>query len=255
MKTYVEMGTCLSLLNKIYEPSFLRRCARISRDFDVLFPELKQMSNTLPSLIRTYAYRRLLIERSFLANLSLGKLLTDTLKDLKIMIRYYLRKAYGVDIVWSPINTYTPDDCIKKLNTIVLEDLFSYAIKRRTGIRSKEIGQFAIKLYLRYTLIRFFIAARKKGYRIKWRVLFMHNENIMMKLWMTGFTLLESVKEDLKIDEHALYAGVSKLREILDPGFINMCLSIKNLESKFSCLQKMTLEILDIADRTFHRKD
>jgi len=255
MKTYAEMGTCLSLLSKVYEPSFLRRCTRLSKSFDVLFPELRQMNNALPSLMVTYAYRRLLIENSSLVSLDLGRLLIETLKDSKIMVWYYLRKAYGVNIVWSPTYAQVFDDYIKKLNTKVLEDLFDYFMKQKIGIRSKIIRQLAVRLYLRYILFKFFIAARKRGYQIKLRVLFMRNGNIMMKLWLVGFTLLESVKEDFRIDASALYVAAGRLCEVLDSSHIQTCLSKENLESKFSCLQKMTLDILDVADRTFHRKD
>lgn len=255
MKTYVEMGTCLSLLVKMYEPSFLGRCTKVSKNFDALFPELKQMSNTLPSLMVAYACRRLLIEDDFLTDLDLGMLLIETLKDLKIMVWYYLRKAYEVDIVWSSKYAQVFDDHIKKLNTRVLDDLFDYFMKRKIGFRSRIIRELAIRIYLRYTLLKFFIVGRKRGYQIKPRVLFMRNGNIMMKLWLTGFTLLESVKEDFNIDETLLYMGADKLCEVLNPSYIQMSLLKNSLESRFSHLQKITLDLLDFADKVFHRKD
>lgn len=255
MKTYVEMGTCLSLLVKMYEPSFLGRCTKLSKNFDVLFPELKQMSNALPSLMVTYACRRLLIENDFLTDLDLGMLLIETLKDLKIMVWYYLRKAYEVDIVWSSTYAQVFNDYIKKLNTRILDDLFDYFMKRKIGFRSRIIRELAIRIYLRYTLLKFFIVGRKRGYQIKPRVLFMRNGNIMMKLWLSGFTLLESVKEDFNIDETLLYVVADRLCEVLNPSYIQTSLSRNSLESRFSHLQKIALDLLDFADKVFHRKD
>jgi hypothetical protein len=255
MKTYVEMGTCLSLLVKMYEPSFLARCTKLSKNFDVLFPELKQMSTALPSLMVTYAYRRLLIENDFLTDLDLGMLLIKTLRDLKIMVWYYLRKAYEVNIVWAPAYAQVFEDSIKKLNTRVLDDLFDYFMKRKMGFRSEIIRKLAIRVYLRYVLLKFFIIGRKRGYQIKPRTLFMRDGNIMMKLWLIGFTLLESVKEDFNIDESSLYMAADRLCEVLDPSCIQISLSKDNLESRFSYLQKITLDLLYFADKVFHRKD
>jgi hypothetical protein len=255
MKVYTAIGTCLSLLAKIYEPSFLRRCMKLSKNFDVLFPELKQMSSTLPSLMVTYAYKRLLVEDDFLINQDLGKLLTRTLNDLKIIIWYYLRNAYEVNNALLPTSTHILDEYIKKLNTRVLEDLFDYYIKRRLGFSSKILRELAIRLYLRYALLKFFIRGRKKGYRIKPRVLFMCNENIMMKLWSAGLSLLESVKEDFNINESALNTVASKLYKVIDYSYIEKAFPNETPESLFSRLKRMTLDLLDIADRIFHRKD
>jgi len=255
VKTYAEFGTCLSLLIKMYEPSFLGRCSKLSKNFDALFPELKQMSNTLPSLMVTYATRRLLIEDDFLTDLNLGKLLTGTLKDLKIMIWYYLHKAYKVDIAFSLTSTRVFDDIIKNLNTSVLEDLIDYFIKQKLGFRSRIMRKLAVRLYLRYTLLKFFMSGRRKGYKIKPRILFMRDGNVMMKLWFAGLTLLECIKEDFDIDESALSLAKSRLCEIVDPGFIEKCMLKENPESKFSCLQRITLDLIDIADKVFHRKD
>jgi len=83
----------------------------------------------------------------------------------------------------------------------------------------------------------------------------MRDGNVMMKLWFAGFTLLECIKEDFDIDESALSLATSRLCEVVDPGFIEKCMLKENLESKFSCLQRITLDLLDIADKVFHRKD
>ena len=250
MKTYIEIGTCLSLLAKMYEPSFLGRCYRLSRNFETLFPELKQMSDTLPSSMLIYAYKRLLIEDGYLNSLDLAKLLIQTLKDLRIAIWYYVHKAYEVNMAYSPTSPAVIDDYVKKLDKRVLQDLFDYHLKVKLGFHSKIFRELAIRFYLRYTLLMFFAKARKKGYRIKPGVIFMRNGNIMMKLWSLGFMLLNSVKHDFKIDERVFYTTTCKLQQIV----IKRCLSKEKPKLRFSYLRRITLDLLDLADKVFHRK-
>lgn len=255
MKTYVEIGTCLSLLVKMYEPSFLGRCIKLSKNFKILFPELEKMNSTLPSLMVTYAYKRLLIEDEFLSNLDFGKLLVGTLKDLKMVIWYYIRKAYKVDVACSPTSSHVFDEYLSKLNTRALEDLFEHFIKPKQHFGSGFFKKLASRLYLRYTLLRFFVEGRKVGYRIRPRIVLRRNGNIMMKLWSVGFMLLDCVKVDFNICESTLYLASRRLCEVVDFDSTERNLPKEDFKLRFSYLKRIASDLLDLADRVFHRKD
>jgi predicted nucleotidyltransferase len=251
MKTYVEIGTCLSLLAKMYEPSFLGRCIRLFKNFKILFPELEKMNTALPSLIVTCAYRRLIIDDDSLNDIDFGKLLCETLKDLKIALWYYLRKAYRANIMWSPSYANVFDDYVKKLDTKVLEDLFDFFLSRKLGLWSKVGRELVVNAYIRFTLLKFFIAARKRGYQVRPQVLFTRHGNVMLRLWLSGFALLESIREDLTVDEAALDVAVNRLSELIGSG----SLPKGSGELRFYRVQKLVLALLDLSDKLFHRKD
>ena len=253
MKTYVEIGTCLSLLAKVYEPSFLQRCIRLSENFKILFPELEKMNSALPSLIVTYAYRRLLIVDDYLASVDLGKFLVATVRDLKIAIWYYLRRSYQINITSLPTSSYVFDEYTMKLNTRVLEDLFEQFMKIRLGISSRIVTKIASRLYVRYTLLRFFIEGRDVGFKINLRILFTQRANIMMRLWAIGFMLLDCVREDFSIDEHKLHSAAERLSKLVDNG-VQKRLFEEDLTLGFFFFQRTVLDLLDLADKIFHLK-
>lgn len=255
MKTYVEFCTCLCLLARVYEPSFLKRCAKVSENFDLLFPELKRMTDTLQQSMLSYSYKRLLFEDRELNDLDLMKLLIGTLKHLKIVIWYYIHEAYEANINHNPLSPMVFDDYVKKLNTTVLKDLFDHFIKAKVGFSSKVIRELAIRFYLRYTLLQIFIRGRKAGYPIKPSILFSRNGNLMLRLWAINFMLLDSIEDDSRIDENALDMVSDKLCETIDRNFIEMNSLKEKRESRFSALQKIVLDLLELTDGVFHRKD
>jgi predicted nucleotidyltransferase len=222
IKTYVEFGTCLSILAKKYEPSFVRRCTKLSEDFDTLFPDLKEINGALPLLISQYSIQRLLIDDEFLECVDVGRLLTQTVKDLKIMIWYYLRKAYNINLAFLGISNCTINNLSRNLGAHVLEDMFAYYVKRKLGFGSKIIVKPAVRMYLRYCLLKFFIASRKKGYKVRWAILFASNANVMMKLWLIGLMLLESIDEDFSVDEDKLHEAESELQKMVNFGHIHV---------------------------------
>ncbi|MEM2780203.1 MAG: hypothetical protein QW791_04965 [Candidatus Bathyarchaeia archaeon] len=250
MKTNVEISTCLSLLTKMYKPNFLLRCKEISNNFHTLFPELEEKYRIKTQMIK-YAYRRLLINDDYLNDLDIWKLFSESLQNLKIITLYYMRKAYEIDINSFTDMPYVFDDSIKKLNGKVLEDLIGYYIKK-FGIDSKIIREIAIRLYLKYTLLMFFLKARKLGYRVKPKIIFMRDGNIMLKLWFLGFLLLDCIKSEFEIDAKKLNIVERKLSEII---YVDEVYRSKDPNVKFSYLQKITVNLLDLADKVFHQKD
>jgi hypothetical protein len=255
MKTYVEFGTCLSILAKKYEPSFVKRCAKLCENFDILFPDLKRLNDALPSLILQYAIQRLLIDDELLGHVDIDNLLIQTVKDLKTMIWYYLCKAYNINLTFLEKSDYTLNDLTRNLGARILEDIIAYYMKRKLGISLKIIVKPAIRIYLRYCLLKFFITSRKKGYKVKWKVLFVSSANVMLKLWLIGLMLLESINEDFNIDKDKFIKAKSELQKIVDFNHVYVCSLKDNAPSEFSILRKTILDLIDIADRIFHRKD
>jgi len=255
MKTYVEFGTCLSILAKKYEPNFVERCSKLSENFDTLFPDLKEINDTLPSLMLQYAVQRLLIDDEFLEHVDVGRLLTQTVKDLKIMIWYYLRKAYNINLTFSGMSNCAINDLSRNLGAHVLEAMFAYYVKRKLGVSSKIIVKPVVRMYLRYCLLKFFITSRKKGYKVRWAILFASNANVMMKLWLIGLMLIESINEDFSVDEDKLHEAESEIQKLVNFGHMHVHDPKDDVFSRFSFLRRTVLDLIDMADRIFHRKD
>jgi len=253
LKSYVEIGTCLSMLVGEYDHSFLGRNKKIYENFDTLFPELKNLVPDLSSKIIASSYERLLVADDFSDKVDLGDLLTGTLNDLKTAIWYYLREAYQTDIPYSHDYAAIFDNYLNKLNSKLLEDLFDFYIKKKVGFRSKFIRKLAVSVYLRYCSLKFFMICRKNGDLVKIRVLWMRKSNLMLRLWLTGFLVLESVQNNLDINELALHAAEKRLNEVIDiAGYRKF--TPEETELKFAYLQNTESRLLDIADKIFHRK-
>lgn len=254
MKIYVEFGTCLSVLIKSYEPSFLKRCTLISKNLQKTFPELYYINNNLGNLMVTYAYKRLLIEPDFIDSINLGQLLTESQRDLRVVIWYYVYKAYKIKFKSEPTSIYLFDEYINKLNTIILYDFIDHYIKSKIGFSLKIMSETAIRMYLRYSLFVFWLESRKSGFNTKLGIIFSKNSNIMIRLWSLSFMLLGCIKEDLQIDTEILDHVYEKFSEIIDYDIIQKK-SFNEPELKFTYLQHNAVKLLGIADKIFHRKD
>jgi hypothetical protein len=103
--------------------------------------------------------------------------------------------------------------------------------------------------------LKFIIASRRRSYKVRWRILFASDGNIMMKLWLIGLLLLESIREDFTIDEDLLDMAESELHKILNFEYVHVCGLKVDAPSKFSFLKKTVLDLIDMADKVFHRKD
>jgi len=240
-KTYAELGTCLCFLVREYKPTYIERSKFVFQNFDKLFSELKHNNPSLRYSILEGAYNRLVIDDNFLSDIHLGKLLTGTRNDLKIMLNHFVKKAYGVSFT------------LKGLNYLA-EEVISGYLQRRLKIKSKILGRLVTELYLRYTLLKFLITARENRYNIRVTTLVKRDANIIVRLWILGLMLLDAVKEDLTIDEENLHRVISELEKIM--GLISS--EYKNVSSQdvaFEVSRKILVDLLTIADNIFHRKD
>ena len=254
LKSYTEIGTCLSLLVHDYGPSFLSRNLKVQKSFDSLHSELNSLSPNLPSRIIASSYQRLLIEDNFIDRISLGDFVNDTLTDLKAAIWYYLRNAYQIDITYSFNYNSIFEEYLDKLNSKPLEELFSYYLKRKLGFCPKKLERLVASSYLRYCSLKFFIICHKNGYRAKTSILLMRNSNLMLRLWLIGFLVLGSIQNDLEINEKILNDAEEKLSEIINLNYNKRDVH-EDKDSRFESLRKTESRMLDLADKVFHRKN
>lgn len=254
MKTYTEIATCLSLLNReLYEPYFLGRCNKVLRRFKESFPELLRVNERLPCLIEEYAYSRLLISQDYLKKFNPRNLLVETSRDLGLAIWYFLNKAYGAHI--TPLSVENISDYESKFNSLVLEDLFGHYLKKKIGFSNKILSKLTSRLYLRYALLKFVVHARKEDKPIRFTLIFSKNANIMLRLWLIGFLLLRSIEPCFEVNREMLTAAKDKLSGITGRKFLRQHVCEADANSEFLSLCRIVLNLIDLADRVFHRKD
>ena len=254
MKTYTEIATCLSLLNReLYEPCFLGRCNKVLRRFKDSFPELLRVNEKLPCLIEEYAYSRLLVSPVYLKKFNLCDLLVETSRDLGLIIWYFLNKAYGVHM--APLTAENVGDYESKFNDLILEDLFRYFLKAKIGFSNKILSKLISRLYLRYALLKFIVGARKEGKPVRFALIFSRNANIMLRLWLIGFLLLRSIEQGFEVNKEMLTAVKDRLSGITGRKFFKQRVCEVDAFSEFLSLRRIVLDFLDLADRVFHRKD
>lgn len=243
LKTYVEIGTCLSLLIRKYKPSFIERSLEVAKNFDNYFRDLKKKIPDLPEMISNCAYRRLILDDAYLNTLRLRTLFLKTRDDLKVVLCYFVEKVYGSHLV------------IKELNTMVIEEVIGFYLMNNLGLSSKFLTKLVTELYLRYACLRFFIEGRKSGYKVKIMTLFHCHSNIMIRLWLLGLKVLESIKEDLTVDTGILGEVVRELNKIVDLNPMRKNWIEQFPDATFSCIKKTIVELMNIADKIIHRKD
>jgi hypothetical protein len=254
LKSYVEMGTSLSLLIGEYNSSFLARNTNIYNKF-AQFPELNRLDG-LGARIITSTYERLLIDNNVLGDVDFGALLEITIQDLKSVIWYYLTQQYKIKLAEPKNTALIFDEYLSKLNNRILNELFTFYLNKKLHVPgdSKIISKITVTLFLRYSTFKFYFACKKKGLPIKTSILLMRKNNFMLRLWLIGLLILESVDEQLNINEEALNIAEQKLNTIINlPEYLNKSKDF-NGESKFVRLKKTESTLLDLADKIFHRK-
>lgn len=242
LKTYVEIGTCLSLLAGTYKPSFIERSLEVEKSFDYYFYDLRKKVPDLPQMISYCAYRRLILDDDYLNTLKLKDLFIKTRNDLKLILNYFVEKLYGTCLL------------LKELDTKVIEEVLNFYLMNRFKVSRIFLLKLITQLYLRYSCLNFFIEGRKKGYRVKIRILLYRQSNIMMRLWLLGLKALESIREDLTIDTEILNEILHELDKIVYLDHRENIIS-QSPEIKFTYIKKIIVELMNIADKTFHRKD
>ncbi len=90
---------------------------------------------------------------------------------------------------------------------------------------------------------------------MKLRILFARQSNVMMRLWLIGLTLLSSIKADLTIDGKVLHEVLRELGKVVNLNSEGKYWLEKSPDSVFSCLKRVVVGLMDVADKTFHRKD
>jgi hypothetical protein len=253
LKTYAEMGTCLMLLSEHYERSFVERCESAAKLFDTQFEGLKRMRDGLDRLMLACAYRRLVLDENFVDSIDTWHVLSQTVNDLVIGIRYYVNEAYGIDVVAGEAVAMF-DDCLKRLGTVAVFDVIDYNIRRRFRKIPRFITRVATQLYLRYSLLGFYVQGRRMHYPIKWSLIFRPHAHIMMRLWAIGYALLSCVAGPLALRERAMRDAAVRLRELVCERYVEDCLSGENIESVFFRLQRVTLDLMQIGDSVLHGK-
>lgn len=243
LKTYVEIGTCLSLLTKKYKPSFIERSLEVAKNFNNSLRYLREKIPDLPQMISNCAYRRLILDDDYLNTLKLKKLFLKTRDDLKVVLGYFVKKVYGSHLV------------LKELDTTVIEEVIGFNLMNNLGLSPKFLIKLVTQLYLRYACLKFFIEGRKNGYKVKIKVLFHRHSNIMMRLWLLGLKLLESIKEDLTIDAEILGEVLHELNKIVNLDQKRKNWLERSPDSMFSYVKKTIVELMNIADKILHRKD
>ncbi|MEM2241034.1 MAG: hypothetical protein QXS74_07585 [Nitrososphaeria archaeon] len=243
LKIYVEIGTCLSLLTGKYAPSFIERCLEVSKNFDVYFRDLQEKIPDLSCMISYCAYRRLIIDDDYLCAVRLKEFFLKTRDDLKVILNYFIKEVYGVNLT------------LKELNTKVVEEVIGSYLMSKFGYLPKFFVKLVTQVYLRYVCLKFLIEGWKNGYRIRLRTLFYRQSNIMMRLWLLGLRVLDSVKQDLTIDAEILSETLRELDKIIDLSQLRKYWIKASPNIVFSCIKEIIVKLMDMADKIFHRKD
>jgi len=98
LKAYTEMGTILSIIGKVYDVSYIRRCENVFKSFIKIAPALATISPDLARRILISSHLRAVIPLSLLDKIDLNRLVSETVRDLVLFIAYFAMRTRAVKL-------------------------------------------------------------------------------------------------------------------------------------------------------------
>jgi len=209
-KTYVEIGTALSLLGEIYEPTFLERSKIIKRVFKEVFPKLAEELPDLLEKIDYFTHLKLFPDKETYGSIDPVSLWFETRNDLGMVLKYYMKRLYGVEYndrdVFSTV-------CYHSMKKEYFKGMIKYYLKMRFNLNNMLMlfTPSANFFYQKYFSLKYVLDLyREKG--IFYPRAFL--ESPILKLFSISPLLLFSLNEDGSLDEHLFATFTKELRKI-----------------------------------------
>lgn len=234
-KTYIEIGTALSLYGGIYTPTYLERNKTIKINFQKLFPELFEKLPDLPNKIDFFTKLKLLPDKDQYDAINPVSLWFETRNDLGAILKYYHKKSVTLkQISWSDFSKL----CYNDMKIEYYKEIIRYFLKMKFGINSPFLLVCANYLYQKYFSVKYVIDLYTEKGIFHPRALF---ESQLLKIFSISPLLLFSLNEDGSLDEQSFATFTKELYKIYP-------LKIEGLngENKWNMAKKNLLDVFEL---------
>lgn len=207
-KTYIEIGTALTIISGMYTPTYSKRCNIIDNNFTSNFSELYEKTPLLSKKIHTFTHMKLLPNYDMYNDIDPVKLWFDTRDDLGLVLKYYMYKYLSVrGENWIEFS----HDCYDKMEKGNLCDMINYYLKNKFRIDNRYIVDIVNFLYQRHFSVNYMIRLYKKEKMFTMRTV---REFPIHRVFTSSILLLFSLRKDGTLDEPLFNMFVDDLRKI-----------------------------------------
>lgn len=195
-RTYMEIGTALSLVLGFYKSTYSGRNEVIMGNFDSWL-ELSSMTPDLGRKIDYFTNLKLFPNEHVYECIDIVKLWLDARSDLGIILRYYMYNYLGIktkDGEWKEFS----DSCYKKMKKIEFSGIIRYYLKKRFKIGNEYVVEIMNFAYQKYFSLMYMLKLYKER---KVLLLNVMNESPICRFLTSAPLLLYSMGNDGVLDK------------------------------------------------------
>jgi len=207
-KIYLDIATLLTLVSRIYKPSYYERAETIKTIFPFQFPELKKEIPYLPERIEFFTNLKLFPSEDKYNVFDPVKLWFETRKNLGAILKWYIRAK---NENWAQVF----EEYNRRMKNEFMDEIASHYLAKRFKIKNKVFNQSLAK-FTNLTYQRFFsLRYGMKLYR-KEKVFLLSTlwEFPIFKVSTSGLMLLFSLNEDGSLNKDLFDAFLKSLSRI-----------------------------------------
>lgn len=207
-KTYIEMGTALALISRMYIPTYSGRSEIISKDFKSHFLELSEETPLLDDKIKLFTRLKLLPDNKTYDDIDTTKLWFETRRDLGLVLKYYMGQYLTIKGEnWIEFS----HDCYIKMKKKDLCDMIGYYIKKKIKTDNYGIVKIINILYQKYFSLNYMLRLYKKEKIFLARAI---GEFPVYRVFTASILLLFSLNDDGTLNESLFNVFVEDLGKI-----------------------------------------
>lgn len=207
-KMYIEMGTILTLLGRMYRPTYSERCEIIRKNLKNRFPDLLRKAPSLDRKIDFFTNLKLFPDMSKFEEIEPVALWFETRRDLEHVLKFFMLRYLRIKT-----NNFMNfcDACFRNMSKIYLDDVISFYLKRKYGISSKLITRLVNFIYRHLIGFKYMVRLRKEEGMIATGAL---RDFPILRIFTCAPLLLYSLREDGSKDQLLLDAFTARFKGI-----------------------------------------
>ena len=235
-KTYIEIGTALSLLGTIYTPSYEGRGNTLNEKFEEHFPYLAENSQNLHKKIDYFTHLKLFPDKNQYAEINHKDLWFETRDDLLLSIIFFTQETIKVkqNLCWDDFSS----SCYAGLKKGYYGEVIQYLIKMRFGLNNHRLTSCANFCYQRYFSLKYVLDLYKEKGIFFPRALL---ESPILKIFSISPLLLACLNDDGSVDEQLFDKFEKELNRIYPFEIGNI-----NAENKWDIAKESLLSAFEL---------
>ncbi len=207
-RVYLDAGVLLTILAKIYFPTYGERAKVIKESLRTLVPELLKEIPDLPEKIDYVTDFKLFPNEEKYAAIEPVRLWFETRKDLGIILKYFMELHLGENTEgWAELF----DRYSILMNNKFVDELAYFYLKKRFRVASKPLARLANIAYQRLFCLKYVLKLHKKESILYLRAM---GEFPTFKVCTSGLMLLFSLNEDGSLDKDLFNSFTQSLGQI-----------------------------------------